>query len=60
MARDGTSLIAQMVESVCNTRDLGSIPGSGSFLGEGNGNHSGILVWKIPWMEESGGLHTMG
>ena len=25
-------------ESACNTRDLGVIPGSGSFLGEGNGN----------------------
>ena len=25
-------------ESVCNARDLGSIPRSGSSLGEGNGN----------------------
>ena len=25
-------------ESACNARDLGSIPGSESFLGEGNGN----------------------
>ena len=25
-------------ESICNARDLGSIPGSGSSLGEGNGN----------------------
>ena len=24
--------------------------------GEGNGNHSSILVWRIPWMEETGGL----
>ena len=22
--------------------------------------HSGILVWKIPWTEEPGGLETMG
>ena len=21
--------------------------------------HSSTLVWKIPWMEESGGLHTV-
>ena len=27
-----------MVESTCNTRDLGSICGSGRSLGEGNGN----------------------
>ena len=25
-------------ESACNVRDLGSIPGSGRFPGEGNGN----------------------
>ena len=22
--------------------------------------HSNILAWKIPWMEESGGLQSMG
>ena len=22
--------------------------------------HSSILTWKIPWMEESGGLQSMG
>ena len=27
-------------------------------LGAGNGNHSSIiLAWRIPWTEESGGLH---
>lgn len=23
-------------------------------------SHSSILVWKIPWMEEHGGLQSMG
>ena len=23
-------------------------------------NHSSIHVWKIPWTEEPGGLHSMG
>ena len=32
------SPVAQMVESACNAGDLGSIPGSGRSLGEGNGN----------------------
>ena len=27
-----------MVESACNAADLGSIPGLGQYLGEGNGN----------------------
>ena len=22
--------------------------------------HSSTLAWKIPWIEESGGLHSMG
>ena len=32
--------------------DEGSIPESGRSPGEGNGSHSNILVWKIPWIEE--------
>ena len=29
-------------------------------VGEGNGTHSSILAWKIPWTEEPGGLQSMG
>ena len=29
-------------------------------IGEGNGTHSSTLAWKIPWMEEPGGLQSMG
>ena len=41
-------------ESTCNagdTGELGSIPVSGRSPKEGNGNHSSILAWKIPWKE---------
>ena len=31
-----------------------------SCTGEGNGTHSSVLAWKIPWMEEPGGLQSMG
>ena len=24
------------------------------------GTHSGILIWKVPWTEEPGGLQSMG
>ena len=27
---------------------------------EGNGNHSNILAWAIPWTEEPGGLQSIG
>ena len=38
-----------------DTRDASLVPGSGRSPGEGNGNHSSIVAWKIPWTEEPGG-----
>ena len=29
-------------------------------LEEGMATYSNILAWKIPWMEEPGGLQSMG
>ena len=46
--------------SAYNVRDLALIPGSGRSFGEGNGNHSSTLAWKIPWMEEPGMLQSVG
>ena len=46
--------------------DVGSIPGSGRFTGEGNDNsrtlqeYSNILASEIPRTEEPGGLQSMG
>ena len=47
------------------TGDTGSIPGSGTSPGEGNGHticvtHASILAWKIPWTEQPDGLQSMG
>ena len=28
--------------------------------GGGDGNHSSILAWEIPWIEEPGGLQSTG
>ena len=39
-----------------NAGDSVSIPGSGRFPGEGNGNPLQILAWEIPWTEEPGGV----
>ena len=41
-------------------RDLGSILGLGRSLEEGMATHSSILVWRIPWTEEPGGLQSIG
>ena len=47
-------------ESTCNARDLGSIPGSGSSPGKGNGNPFQYPCLENPWTEEPGGLQSMG
>ena len=41
-------------------RDAGSIPGLARSLGGCMATHSSILVWKIPWTEDPGGLQSMG
>ena len=43
-----------------NAGDVGSIPGSGRFLGEGNGNPLQYSCLENSWMEEPGGLQSMG
>ena len=46
-------------ESACNAGDGGvtsSISGLGISPGGGHATHSSILTWRIPWMEEPGGL----
>ena len=59
-----SSLVAQTVKASAynayHVGDLGSIPGSGRSPGEGNGTHSSILAWKIPWMVEPSRLQSMG
>ena len=47
-------------ESACSAGDPGSILGLGRSPGEGNGHHSTILAWRIPWTEEPDGLQSMG
>ena len=46
--------------SAGNAEDLGLIPGLGRSPGEGNGNHSGTLAWKMTWTEESVKPQFMG
>ena len=41
-------------ESAYKAGEMSLIPG------EGNGNPTGILAWRIPWTEEPGGPQSMG
>ena len=51
---------SEVKDSTSNAGDSGSIPGSGRSPGEGNGNHSSILAWRIPWTEKPGRLQSRG
>ena len=42
------------------TGDVGLIPGWGISLEEDMATHSGILAWRISWIEEPGGLQSIG
>ena len=46
--------------SAYNVGDQGSIPGLGRIPGKEMATHSSTPAWKIPWMEELGGLQSMG
>ena len=40
-------------------RDVGSVSGSGRSPGERHGNPPQYLAWRIPWIEEPGGLYSL-
>ena len=52
----GGSVVKNPPVNAGDTGPAGLIPGSGRSPGEENGSHSSILVWEIPWTEETGGL----
>ena len=56
-----TSLVAQTVKCVPTMREtwVESLGGE-DLLEKKMATHSSILAWKIPWMEEPGGLQSMG
>ena len=47
-------------DSFCNGGDLGLIPRSERFPGEGMTSHSNIFAWRIPGTEEPNKLQSMG
>ena len=55
------SLVAQMVKILTAVRETRVLSrGWEDLLEEGMATHSSILAWRIPWIEEPGGLHSMG
>ena len=58
IAFPGVRVVKNLPANVGYTKDRGLILGSRRSAGEGSSNHSGILAWEIPWIEEPGGLQS--
>ena len=55
------SLVAHMVKNLPAVQEAWVQPlGQEDPLEKEMANHSRILAWSIPWMEELGGLQSMG
>ena len=53
-------MVKNLPANAGDIKDVGSIPGSGrSPLEEEMATHFHILVWRIPWTEEPGGLESI-
>ena len=46
-------------EAACNAEDVGLIPRLEGHLEKEMATYSSVLVWEIPWTEETGGLQSM-
>ena len=57
LGQKGASLVAQTVKNLPTMRET-QVPSLGreDSLEKEMTTHSSILAWKIPWMEEPGGL----
>ena len=57
----GPSLVAQMVKNppAVHETQVQSL-GREDPLEAGIATHSSVLAWRIPWIEEPGGLQSMG
>ena len=59
-ANPKASLVAQIVKNLPAMQETQVQSLGWKDPGEGNGNPCGILAWRIPWIEECGGLQSMG
>ena len=52
-------VVKNLSASAGDLRDVGLIPGQADPLETGMATHSSILVWRMPWTEEPGGLQSI-
>ena len=51
-------MVKNLPTNAGEVRDVGSILSWEEPLEKGSASHSSILAWRIPWMEETGGLQN--
>ena len=57
----GASLVAQIVKNLTEMQEIQvQSLGQKDPLEKGMATSSSILAWRVPWMEEPGGLLSMG
>ena len=56
----GGLVVKKPPASAGGERDMDSVLRRGRCAGEGNGNHSSMLAWRLPGTKEPGGLQSMG
>ena len=59
-ASQAALVVKNPIANAGDLRDTSSIPGSGDALEEDMVTHSSILALRIPWIEEPGGLQSIG
>ena len=60
MGFQGGTMIEKLLANAGDTRDAGLIAFQEDPLEKQMAAHSSILVWRIPWTEEPGGLQSVG
>ena len=53
-------VVKNLPTSAGHVRDVGLILDQEDPLEEGMATHCSVLAWEIPWIEEPGGLQTIG
>ena len=56
----GALVVRDLTANEGDASDLGSMPGLGRSLGQGNDSHSTVLAWEIPWMRDLVGHSPWG
>ena len=59
-ASQGAPVVKNLPANAGDPRYVGSIPGLGRSPGVGTGNPRQYSCLESPWIEEPGGLHSMG